>query len=116
MAMRRREFLGIAGGVAAWPMTARAQQSQRVRRIGVLMNVPADDPIAAARLNAFVLGLGQLGWTDGHNMTIDIRWGAPDAGRYRRDAAELIALKPEVLLAASGATMPALTEATRTIP
>ena len=87
-----------------------------MRRIGVLMNVPADDPIAPARFNAFVLGLGQLGWTDGHNMTIDVRWGAPDAGRYRRDAAELVALKPEILLAASGATVPALTETTRTIP
>src|SRR5262245_4967878 len=87
-----------------------------MRRIGVLMNAPADDPIALARLNAFVLWLAELGWTDGHNMTIDIRWGTPDAGRYRRDATELAALKSEVLLAASGATMPALTEATRTIP
>jgi putative tryptophan/tyrosine transport system substrate-binding protein len=114
--MRRRDFIAGIAGTAAWPLAARAQQTVRVRRIGVLMNVPADDQLAPARLNALVLGLGQLGWTDGHNMTIDVRWGAPDAGRYRRDAAELVALKPEVLLAASGATMPALTEATRTIP
>jgi len=114
--MRRREFITLIGGAAAWPAVARAQQTVRVRRIGVLMNGPADDPIVSARLKAFVLGLEQLGWTDGHNLTIDIRWGAADAGRYRRDAAELVALKPEVLLAASGATMPALTEATRTIP
>ena len=115
--MKRREFITLLGGaVAAWPVMARAQQGERVRRIGVLMNGPADDPIAPTRFNAFVLGLGQLGWTDGRNLTIDVRWGAADAGRYRRDAAELVALKPEVLLAASGATMPALTEASRTIP
>jgi putative tryptophan/tyrosine transport system substrate-binding protein len=115
--MKRREFITLLGGAAAgWPLAARAQQTVRMRRIGVLMNVPADDPIAQARFNAFVRGLGQLGWTDGRNMTIDVRWGAPEAGRYRSDAAELVTLKPEVLLAASGATMPALTEATRTIP
>jgi putative tryptophan/tyrosine transport system substrate-binding protein len=114
--VKRREFIKLLGGAAAWPVAARAQQTVRMMRIGVLMNASADDPIALARLNAFVRGLGQLGWTDGHNTTIDIRWGAPDAGRYRRDATELVALKSEVLLAASGATMPALTEATRTIP
>jgi ABC-type uncharacterized transport system substrate-binding protein len=114
--MQRRAFIAGLGGTLTWPLAARAQQTVRMRRIGVLMNVPADDPIAPARFNAFVLGLGQLGWTGGHNMTIEVRWGAPDATRYRKDAAELVALKPEVLLAASGATMPALTEATRTIP
>ena len=114
--MKRRAFLAGLGGSAALPVIAQAQQTVRMRRIGVLMNVSAADAIAQARLIAFTQGLAQFGWTEGHNMTIDVRWGTPDAGRYRRDAAELVALKPDVLLAASGATVPALTEATRTIP
>ena len=115
--MKRREFLGVLGSAAAaWPLAARAQQAERVRRIGVLMNVEADDPVAQARLNAFMQGLRQFGWTEGRNVEIDVRWGAPDAERYRKDAAELVAQKLEVVLAASGATMPALAQATRAIP
>ena len=110
----RRAFIAGLAGAAAMPFAARAQQ--RLPRIGVLMNQGADVPIAQVRYNAFIQGLGKLGWTDGHNVTIDVRWGAPVAARYRNDAAELVALKPDVLLAASGATMPALAEATRIIP
>src|SRR5690242_12887057 len=116
--MRRRDFVsGLSGAVALWPHGVRAQQPERVRRIGVLMNVAADhDPVAHARLNAFMQGLRQLGWTEGRNIEIDVRWGTPDADRYRKDAAELVAQKLDVVLAASGATMPALAQATRTIP
>ena len=114
--MRRRQFIAALGGAAAWPLAAHAQQPERMRRVGVLMNQRADVPVAHARYNAFIQGLGTLGWIEGRNLTIDVRWGAPEAERFRKDAAELIALKPEVLLATSGATMPALTEATRTIP
>ena len=81
--MRRREFLGVLGGAAAaWPLAARAQQPERMRRIGVLMAAAADDPEYRARLAAFLQGLQQLGWTDGRNVRIDTRWGAGDAERY----------------------------------
>ncbi len=117
MAIQRRDFIKvIVGSTAAWPLPLRAQQPERTRRIGVLMNLAADDPLAQARLTAFLQGLQELGWTDGGNARIDIRWGAADADRYRTYAAELVALAPDVLLAASGATMPALTQATRTVP
>lgn len=114
--MRRRDFIAAFGGLAACPLAARAQQSERIHRIGVLMNQAAEDSIAQARLNAFVEGLRLLGWTEGSNVAIDIRWGAPDPNRFRRDAAELVILKPDVILAASGATMPAIMQATRTVP
>jgi putative tryptophan/tyrosine transport system substrate-binding protein len=90
--MRRREFITLLGGAAAWPLAAWAQQGERVRRIGVLMNVAADDPEGQARLTAFVQGLQQLGWTDGRNVRIDYRWGGGDADRIRRYAAELVAI------------------------
>ena len=94
--MRRREFITVLGGAAAaWPMAARAQQSEQVRRIGVLMSV-ADSPEGQARLGAFVLGLQQLGWTEGRNVRIDRRWGAGDADRARKYAAELVALGPRI--------------------
>ena len=98
--MRRREFVSSArrrGSV--WPLAAGAQQSERVRRIGVLAGLSADDAQGQARLVAFVQGLQQLGWTDGRNVRIDFRWGAGDADRFRRYAAELIALAPDVILA-----------------
>jgi putative ABC transport system substrate-binding protein len=89
----RREFITLLGGtVIAWPLAAWAQQGERVRRIGVLMNVAADDPEGQARLTAFVQGLQQLGWTDGRNVRIDYRWGGGDADRIRRYAAELVAI------------------------
>jgi putative ABC transport system substrate-binding protein len=115
--MRRRDFIALISCTAAgWPLTALAQQAEQTLRIGVLMNQPANVPIAQARYNAFIQGLAQLGWTDGRNVTLDVRWGAPVAERYRKDAADLVAQKPKVILAASGATMPALAQTTSTIP
>jgi putative ABC transport system substrate-binding protein len=91
--LKRREFIAVLGGAAvAWPLAARAPQGERVRRIGVLMNVAADDPEGQARLTAFVQGLQQLGWTVGCNVRIDYRWGGGDAERIRRYAAELVAI------------------------
>ena len=99
--MKRREFITLLGGAAAaWPLAARAQQGERMRRIGVLMSLAADDPEGQARIAAFLQGLQQLGWTDGRNVRIDYRWAAGDADRIRRYAAELVALAPDVILAA----------------
>jgi putative ABC transport system substrate-binding protein len=115
--MKRREFITLVGGAAAAsPLAARAQQPERMRRIGVLMNLAADDALGQARQTAFVRALEELGWADGRTVRIDIRWGAGDADRYRKYAAELVAFAPDVILATSGATMPALVQATRTVP
>src|SRR5215813_7041 len=115
--MRRREFITLLGGAAAaWPLAARAQQGERMRRVGVLMNLTADDPETSARVTAFAQGLQQLGWTAGHNVRIDYRWGAVDADRSRRYAAELVALAPDVVLAAASSAVVALQQATRTVP
>ena len=115
--MRRREFLGTMGGaLVAWPLAARAQQGERMRRIGVLMTLAADDPEGQTRLVAFVQGLQQLGWTVGRNMRIDTRWAAGDAERIRKYAAELVALSPDVILAAGGPTVGPMQQATRTVP
>src|SRR5262249_24975311 len=94
----RRKFLASLGGAAAWPLAARAQQPERMRRIGVLMSV-ADAPEGQARLAAFLKGLQQWGWTEGRNVRIDIRWGGGDAERTRKNVAELLALGPDVFLA-----------------
>src|SRR5215472_13738436 len=100
---RRREFVTLIGGVAAaWPLAARAQQGERMRRIGVLMNVGESNPDGQARFAAFLQGLQQLGWTDARNVRLDVRWGGDDADRIRRGAAELVALSPDVLLANTG--------------
>jgi putative ABC transport system substrate-binding protein len=96
--MRRRDFIAGLGSAAAWPLAARAQQGERVRRIGVLMNLAADDPETVRRMAAFVQGLQELGWTDGRNVRIEYRYGVGDADRYRRYAAELVALAPDVIL------------------
>ena len=113
----RRKFLATLGGAAAaWPLAARAQPRERMRRIGVLMSLAADDPEGQARLTAFVHGLQELGWTDGRNVQIDYRWPAGDAERIRRYAAELAALAPDVILAGGGAVIPSLLQATRTVP
>jgi putative tryptophan/tyrosine transport system substrate-binding protein len=104
--MRRREFITLLGGAAAaWPLAARAQQRERVRRIGVLMTMAADDPTGQTRLLAFAQALAQAGWTDGRNVRIDIRWGAGDPERIRKYAAELVALAPDVILASGGTTL-----------
>jgi putative ABC transport system substrate-binding protein len=113
--MRRREVITLlSGAAAAWPLAARAQP--RMRRIGVLMNTAADDAEGQARLIALVQGLQQLGWTNSQNMRIEIRWSAGDVDLFRIYAGELVALGPDVILAASGAMVPALLAATRTIP
>jgi ABC-type uncharacterized transport system substrate-binding protein len=113
----RRNFLATLGGAAAtWPLAARAQQPEQMRRIGVLTNVAADDPVGRARLAAFRQALQQLSWTDGRNVRIDHRWTLGDAERGRKSAAELIALAPDVILAAGSATMGPLLQTTRTVP
>jgi putative tryptophan/tyrosine transport system substrate-binding protein len=113
--MRRREFITLLASVTAWPLAARAQQGERIRRIGVLMSVAAEGPEGQARLAAFLKGLQQSGWTDGNNVRIEHRWGAGDAERTRKYAAELVALAPDVILA-SGDTVVALRQVTRTMP
>ena len=117
--MKRREFITLLGGGAAvaWPLAARAQQPERVRRIGVLMASAADDSESQARIAAFLQGLQQLGWADGRNVRIDTRWATTDADDIRRHAAELAALAPDVLVAATGTVTAApLLQATRTVP
>jgi len=115
--IERRKFIAALGGSAfAWPLAARAQQADRVRRVGVLMNLAADDPEGQARIAAFLQGLQELGWTEGRNVRIDYRWHADDADRYRTYAAELVALAPDVILASSSASTAALQQATRTVP
>jgi putative tryptophan/tyrosine transport system substrate-binding protein len=114
--MRRREFITLLGGTAIWPLAARAQQSERKRRVGVLMGLSADDAEAQDRIAAFVQGLQQLGWTDGRNLQIDYRRGAGDTDLTRRYAAELLALAPDVILASGGTVVGALLQATRTVP
>jgi putative ABC transport system substrate-binding protein len=114
--VKRREFITLLGGAAAWPLMARAQQGERMRRIGVLMNLAADDSEAQRRMTAFVQGLQQLGWTDGRNVQIDSRWGAGDAANIRKYAAELVALAPDVILAAGAITVVPLQQVNRTIP
>jgi putative tryptophan/tyrosine transport system substrate-binding protein len=94
--MRRREFITLVGGVAAWPLAARAQQPERMRRIGVLMSMVESDPGGLEYITAFAQGLAELGWTVGRNVRIEYRWGAGDLDRFRRYAAELIALSPDV--------------------
>ena len=115
--IRRREFITLVGGAAvAWPLAAGAQQGERMRRIGVLMNVPSDNPEGMARRAAFLQGLQELGWTVGRNVQIDYRWGSPDADRIRKDAAELLVLAPDVILSSATLTVGALQQATRTVP
>jgi hypothetical protein len=103
--LRRREFIIVLGGAASWPLAVRAQQPERMRRIGVLMTTAADDSEGQARMVAFVQGLQQLGWTNGRNVRIEIRWSAADADRIRKYAAELVALAPDVILAPGSATV-----------
>jgi putative tryptophan/tyrosine transport system substrate-binding protein len=114
--IERRKFLATLGGAAvAWPIAARAQQIQRMRRIGVLSIVAANDPEGQARLAAFLQGLHQLGWSEGHNLSIDARWATTDA-EILRHAAELAALAPDIILATATAAVAPLQRATRTVP
>src|SRR5438132_9608982 len=115
--MRRREFITLAGGAAAaWPLAARAQQRERVRRIGVLMSLAESDPEAQARVAAFRKGLHMLGWAEGRNVRTDIRWAASDVALMQRFAKELIALQPDLILSHNTPTTASLLQQTRTIP
>src|SRR5262245_22754006 len=115
--MNRREFITLLGGAAAtWPLAARAQQREKMRRIVVLMNLTADDPQSPVRLAAFLQGLRESGWTDGRNVRIEYLWGANDVERSRKYAAELVTLAPDVILASGSPAVAALQQATRTLP
>jgi putative tryptophan/tyrosine transport system substrate-binding protein len=115
--MMRRELICLIGGAAvAWPLAARAQQADRMRRVGVLLNRAADDPEEQARVAAFLQRLQELGWTDGRNVRIDYRWAAADADRSRTYAAELVALAPDVILAAGSLSVAALQQTATTVP
>jgi putative ABC transport system substrate-binding protein len=115
--IRRREFVTLLGGAAAaWPFGAGAQQGEPMRRIGVLMGTTADDAESKAHLGAFLQHLQSLGWIEGRNLRIDIRWSRGNIDDIRKYAAELVALAPDAILAGTGATVPALQQATRTVP
>jgi putative tryptophan/tyrosine transport system substrate-binding protein len=114
--VKRRTFIAAIGGAVAWPVVARAQQSERVRRIGVLMADDENDPVGKARLSGFTQGLAELGWTDGRNVQMDIRWTAANVDRARIHAKELVDLQPDVILAESTPVTAALQRETRTIP
>ena len=114
--VQRREFITLLGSAAAWPLAARAQQPDRVRRVGVLLPATADDAEFQARMGAFHQGLALLGWTIGRNVRIDTRWATTDAAEIRRHAAELAALAPDVILAHAATTVGPLLQATRTVP
>jgi ABC-type uncharacterized transport system substrate-binding protein len=112
----RRRVIAVLGGAAAWPFAAQAQQPSQMRRIGMLTGFTSDDPGGQARFTAFAQGLQQLGWTVGRNVRIEIRWGAGDAERYRRYAAELVALPSDVILVGGGSVLAAVQTATRIAP
>jgi len=112
--MKRREFFPLLGGVAAWPLAARAQQ--KVRRIGIMMNLAADDPEGQARVAAFLQGLQEAGWVVGRNAQIDIRWGMGDPERIRKNVTELLALTPDAVFATTFPTVMELQQATRAVP
>jgi putative ABC transport system substrate-binding protein len=115
--MRRRDLIkGIAGSAITWPLAGRAQQPERIRRVGVLLNVAADDPGGQARLAAFKQGLEQFGWSDGRNVRIDTRWGEDDAERERKYAAELVALGPDVILASGSLSVTSLERVAQSLP
>jgi putative ABC transport system substrate-binding protein len=114
--IRRREFITLLGGAALWPLAARAQQRERARRIGVLMPADENDLVWKTRVSAFTQALADLGWTDGRNMRMDLRWGADDINRIRALARELVGLQPDIILASSTPMIIALQRETRTIP
>jgi putative ABC transport system substrate-binding protein len=114
--VRRREFITLVGGAAAWPVVAHAQERDRMRRIGVLLSAVEGDPNALENASAFAQGLAELGWTVGRNVRIDYRWGAGDSTRFRKYAAELIALSPDVVLAPAGSIVSAFQEVSHTVP
>ena len=113
--MRRRDFIAIAGGLTVWPLVARAQQDNRVRHVGVFMNLPEGDPDGTRWIAALLKSLDEFGWTEGRNIRLDLRWGA-DAEHFRKNAEELVALNPDVIVAASAPAVLALQQATRKVP
>ena len=114
--MRRREFIVILGTAVTWPLAAHAQQPESMRRIGTLLNRGPDDAVGQAFVTAFQQAMQQLGWSDGRNVRIDVRWGANDVERCRKYAAELVALAPDVILAGGTVSVAALQNVTRTVP
>jgi putative tryptophan/tyrosine transport system substrate-binding protein len=114
---RRRDFVALLGSAAAaWPLAARAEQGERVRRLGALMPFAQDNPVGQARMSAFLQGLQQLGWVDGRNLRIDTRWGGGETDLIRTRARELVAREPEVIMAFTSAAVASLREITRTVP
>jgi putative tryptophan/tyrosine transport system substrate-binding protein len=113
---KRREFITLFGGAAAWPLAARAQQPERMRRLGVLINLAESDPEGQARIAAFREGLGKLGWAEGRELQIEYRWFAGDSDRARAYAAELVKLKPDVIFAATSSSLAPLQRETRSLP
>ena len=114
--MKRRAFIAGLGSTAVWPLVARAQQGERVRRIGVLMPTDENDPVAKAQVSAFTQALAGLGWTDDRKVRIDLRWGQADNNRIRALAHELVGLQPDIILTNSTPTTVAVQRETRTIP
>src|SRR5262245_13884220 len=114
--LKRRDFVALLGGAAAWPIAARAQQGERMRRVGILITLSERDPEAQARLTAFREGLRKLGWTEGRNLRIEYRLSAGDAERGRAYAADLVAMTPDVIVAGNTTALIALREATRSVP
>src|SRR5215471_12375018 len=115
--MRRRDFIKVvAGSAVAWPLAARAQQLDRMRRIGILLPAASDDSEFQTRVGAFLQELSLLGWAIGRNVRIDTRWAAADAAQIRRHAAELAALAPDVILAFGSSTVGPMMQASRSVP
>ena len=115
--MKRRTFITLLGGATAWPLAARAQRGERLRRIGVLVSIlAADDPEWQARGNAFVQSLQERGWSDGRNVRIEYRWGLGDQDRLRKYAAELVSFAPDVILAAGSLAVASLQQSNRSVP
>ena len=114
--MRRREFITLLSGATAWPLAARAQQGESVRRIGVLMNRAASDPQGQGRVAAFKQRMQQLGWSEGRNVQVDVRWGEDDSDLEQKNAAQLIALAPEIIFASGTLSVAALRRLNRTVP
>ena len=114
--IRRREFIMLLGGAAAWPLAGRAQQGDRVRRIGGLVGLDENDPLAKPYLSAFTHALADLGWTDGRNVRMDLRWGGSDTNRIRALAQELVGLQPDIIVTYGTPATAFVQRETRTIP